>query len=142
MTKITKPRDSRQLAIQIAHLASNKLAENILILDMRKIDSAPADYFVICSALSTSQSKAIYEEIYITIKNMGIALPKTEGTESMDWIVLDYFDVVVHIMSVESRSYYKLERLWSDAKFQTIEDDKIVNFDRNSLKDIYLIPTV
>ncbi len=142
MAKITKPRDSRQLAIQIAHLASNKLAENILILDMRKIDSAPADYFVICSALSTSQSKAIYEEIYITIKNMGIALPKTEGTESMDWIVLDYFDVVVHIMSVESRSYYKLERLWSDAKFQTIEDDKIVNFDRNSLKDIYLIPTV
>jgi ribosome-associated protein len=142
LTKITKPRDSRQLAIQIAHLASNKLAENILILDMRKIDSAPADYFVICSALSTSQSKAIYEEIYITIKNMGIALPKTEGTESMDWIVLDYFDVVVHIMSVESRSYYKLERLWSDAKFQTIEDDKIVNFDRNSLKDIYLIPTV
>ena len=142
MAKITKPRESRQLAIQIAHLASNKLAENILILDMRKIDSAPADYFVICSALSTSQSKAIYEEIYITIKNMGIALPKTEGTESMDWIVLDYFDVVVHIMSVESRSYYKLERLWSDAKFQTIEDDKIVNFDRNSLKDIYLIPTV
>jgi len=142
LAKITKPRDSRQLAIQIAHLASNKLAENILILDMRKIDSAPADYFVICSALSTSQSKAIYEEIYITIKNMGIALPKTEGTESMDWIVLDYFDVVVHIMSVESRSYYKLERLWSDAKFQTIEDDKIVNFDRNSLKDIYLIPTV
>ncbi len=142
MTKITKPRDSRQLAIQIAHLASNKLAENILILDMRKIDSAPADYFVICSALSTSQSKAIYEEIYITIKNMGIALPKTEGTESMDWIVLDYFDVVVHIMSIESRSYYKLERLWSDAKFQTIENNKLVNFDRNSLKDIYLIPTV
>jgi len=60
----------------------------------------------------------------------------------MNWIVLDYFDVVVHIMSIESRSYYKLERLWSDAKFQTIEDDKIVNFDRNSLKDIYLIPTV
>jgi len=78
LTKITKPRDSRQLAIQIAHLASNKLAENILILDMRKIDSAPADYFVICSALSTSQSKAIYEEIYITLKNTGIELPKTE----------------------------------------------------------------
>ncbi|HRS02401.1 MAG TPA: ribosome silencing factor [Bacteroidota bacterium] len=142
MAKNTKPRNSRQLATQIAHLASNKLAENILILDLRKIDSAPADFFVICSALSTSQSKAIYEEIYITLKNTGIELPKTEGTELMNWIVLDYFDVVVHIMSIESRSYYKLERLWSDAKFQTIENDKLVNFNRNSLKDIYLIPTV
>lgn len=142
MAKITKPRNSRQLAVEIAHLASNKLAENILILDLRKIESSPADFFVVCSALSNTQSKAIFEEIYITLKNQDINLPKTEGTDSMDWVLLDYFDVVVHIMSVEARNYFKLERIWSDAKILTIENDEIVDFDKNLLKEIYLIPTV
>ncbi|MEN6511178.1 MAG: ribosome silencing factor [Chloroherpetonaceae bacterium] len=142
MAKITKPHNSRQLAVQIAHLASDKLAENILILDLRKIDSAPSDFFVICTALSTSHSKAIFEEIYVTLKNKDIDTPKTEGTDSMDWILLDYFDVVVHIMSVEARNYFKLERIWSDAKFLTIENDEIVDFDKNILKEIYLVPTV
>jgi ribosome-associated protein len=142
LAKITKPRNSRQLATQIAQLASNKLAENILILDLRKIDSSPADFFVICTALTNSQSKAIFEEIYTTLKSEGINIPKTEGTDSMDWILLDYFDVVVHIMSVSARNYFKLERIWSDAKIQTIEDDKIVDFDKNLLKEIYLVPTV
>lgn len=142
MAKIIKPRNSRQLAVQIAHLASNKLAENILILDLRKIESSPADFFVVCSALSKTQSKAIFEEIYITLKNLDINLPKLEGTDSMDWVLLDYFDVVVHIMSVEARNYFKLERIWSDAKILTIENDEIVDFDKNLLKEIYLIPTV
>jgi len=142
LAKITKPRNSRQLAVEIAHLASNKLAENILILDLRKIESSPADFFVVCSALSNTQSKAIFEEIYITLKNQDINLPKTEGTDSMDWVLLDYFDVVVHIMSVEARNYFKLERIWSDAKILTIENDEIVDFDKNLLKEIYLIPTV
>lgn len=143
MIKLIKPRTAKILAANIAKIAAEKLAHNILILDLTKIESAPADYFVICTANSTPQTKAIFDEIYYQIKSLDIPLPKTEGSDSMGWILLDYFDVVVHIMTETTRNYYKIEKLWSDAKFSTLDESgKLVNLNKEQIKQIFNAPSV
>ncbi len=143
MIKLTKPRTSRSLAITIAKIAQSKLATDILILDLRKIDSAPADFFVICTTNNPSQNKAVFEEIYYSIKQFDISMPRYEGLDSTEWAVLDYFDVVVNIMSEKARNYYRIEKLWSDAKFLTLnEDSEAVNYDKQNLKNLFLAPIV
>ncbi len=62
------------------------------------------------------------EEMISQTKNMGLDAPRTEGWDAMNWIILDYFDVVVHIMKKEARQFYKLEKLWGDAEMFTISD--------------------
>lgn len=143
MIKLTKPRTSRSLALTIAKIAQNKLATDILILDLRKIESAPADFFVICSTNNPIQAKAVFEEIYYQTKKFQSMPPRYEGLESMEWIVIDYFDVVVNIMSENARNYYKLEKLWSDAKFLTLnEEAKAIDYDKENLKNLFLAPMV
>ena len=143
MAKLIKPRSSKTLAINIAKIASEKLASTILILELKNVESAPADYFVICSTHSQPQTKSVFDEIYYQIKNLGITLPKIEGLDSLDWILLDYFDVVVHVMTEEARNFYKLEKLWSDAKFFTLdEENKPISFKRENLKKMFSAPTV
>jgi ribosome-associated protein len=143
LIKLTKPRTSKTLAINIAKIASAKLAETVLILELKNVESAPSDYFVICSTHSLPQTKAVFDEIYYQMKNLDVPLPKTEGIDSMEWILLDYFDVVVHVMTDEMRNYYKLEKLWSDAKFFTLdENDKPIIFKKEMLKKLFLAPTV
>lgn len=143
MIKLIKPRTAKILAANIAKIAAEKLAHNILILDLTKIESAPADYFVICTANSTPQTKAIFDEIYYQIKSLDIPLPKTEGLDSMEWILLDYFDVVVHIMTETTRNYYKIEKLWSDAKFSALDESgKLVNLNKEQIKQIFNAPSV
>lgn len=131
------------LAMNIAKIASAKLALDVLILELKNVESAPADYFVICSSQSQPQTKAIFDEIYYQIKNLEVPLPKTEGLDSMEWILLDYFDVVVHIMTKDLRNYYKLEKLWSDAKFFTLDEtEKPIIYKKELLKKMFLAPTV
>jgi len=143
LAKLIKPRSSKTLAINIAKIASEKLASTILILELKNVESAPADYFVICSTHSQPQTKSVFDEIYYQIKNLGITLPKIEGLDSLDWILLDYFDVVVHVMTEEARNFYKLEKLWSDAKFFTLdEENKPISFKRENLKKMFSAPTV
>lgn len=143
MIKLTKPRSSRSLAITIATIAQSKLATDILILDLRKVDTAPADFFVICSTTNPIQTKSVFEEIYYKIKSLDVPLPRFEGLESLEWVVIDYFDVVVNIMSENARNYYKLEKLWSDAKFLALDEkSQIVNFDKENLKTMFLAPTI
>lgn len=143
MIKITKPRSSRSLAITIAKIAQSKLATDILIMDLRKIESAPADFFVICSTNNPSQSKAVFDEIYYSTKKVQTTIPRYEGLDTMDWIVIDFFDVVVNIMSENARNYYRLEKLWSDAKFLTLnEESKAIDYDKDNLKNLFLAPMV
>jgi ribosome-associated protein len=143
LIKLIKPRSAKSLAATIAKIAAEKLASNILILDLTKVESAPSDFFVICTANSLPQTKAIFDEIYYQIKSLDIPLPKTEGLDSMEWILLDYFDVVVHIMTEITRNYYKIEKLWSDAKFYTLDDNsKIVSFSKEKVKQMFLAPSV
>jgi len=73
------------------------------------------DYFVICSGKTDRQIKSISDEIQKTLKENNIILHRIEGTPNGGWVLLDYFDFVVHIFNIKSREYYKLERLWRDA---------------------------
>lgn len=84
------------------------------MLDIREV-STIADYFVICSAESDRQIRAVVENIDEDIKKKTGVDPRVEGTPDTGWVVLDYGDVVVHVFSEEQREFYRLERLWSQA---------------------------
>ncbi|MFH1051713.1 MAG: ribosome silencing factor [bacterium] len=120
MQKIGKPRTTKGLAAFCGKIAVEKLATNVLILDLTAIDSAPTDYFVICTSNSEMQSKAITDEVNQKCRDMGIDKPRAEGLTTSYWVLLDFFDVVMHIMLPEARNFYQLEKLWGDAKFYTV----------------------
>ena len=94
-----------------------KKGNDIVRLDLRELNSSVSDYFIICSANSSTQVKAIAdsveEEIY---KNTKTDPWRKEGQESAEWIILDYFDIVVHIFKTEKREFYGIEDLWGDAQ--------------------------
>jgi len=108
--------DSRKLALLCREFADNKKAENIVILDVRKISSV-TDYFVIASGTSEPHLRAIVEEITGKVRDEGGQRPRAvDGTAHGAWVVLDYFDVIVHVMRQDVRERYDLESLWGDAK--------------------------
>lgn len=116
MKKASKKTNSLKQNIIDAIL--NKNGNNVLEIDLREIDSSIADFFIVCSGNSSTQVNAIAENIYKQVKDNLDELPKgTEGKENANWIVLDYFDIVVHIFQNETREFYQLEELWSDALF-------------------------
>ena len=91
--------------------------KNIVKLDLRMLGDSPADFFIICEGNSSTQVKAIAGNIQKRLKEeMGILPNHVEGTQSALWVCMDYFNIVVHIFHPESRSFYELEDLWSDAK--------------------------
>lgn len=98
----------------VVDLASDKLAGDIVMLDLRHI--APfADYFVIMSAESSRQIEALEEDITQSLKEAKVKPFHREGTASSGWVLLDFSDVIIHIFGSEQREYYELERLWSSA---------------------------
>ncbi|MBI5182628.1 MAG: ribosome silencing factor [Nitrospirae bacterium] len=97
-----------------ATAAKDKKAEDIVILDVRKISSI-TDYFIICTAASNKQLKAVYENIDRVISQAGEGLHHVEGLESARWTLIDSYDVIIHIFNADTREYYSLERLWGDA---------------------------
>ncbi len=108
--------DSKKLALLCRELADNKKAENLVVIDVRKLSSV-TDYFVIASGSSQPHLRAIVEEITSNLRDDHEMRPaRTDGTTSGSWVVLDYFDVIVHVMHAETRARYDLEGLWGDAK--------------------------
>lgn len=103
-----------------ARVAQSKLAHDLLILDLTNIESAPAEFFVLASCDSVAQLRAVTEAIDEQCKQLGMGDPRIHGKSSESWVVLDYFDVVVHVMTTEARAFYTLERLWGDADMYTI----------------------
>lgn len=92
-------------------------AEEIIELDLRNIDEAITDYFIICHGTSNTQVGALSDSVFKKIKDeLGLFPKAQEGKVSGNWIILDYFDVVVHIFHKEAREFYQLEELWNDAK--------------------------
>src|SRR5215813_9975818 len=107
--------DSRKLALLCRELADNKKAEDIVILDLRELSSV-TDYFVIASGSSEPHLRAIVEEITDKLREDYHLRPKAiDGTLHAAWVVLDYFDVIVHVMRGDIREKYDLETLWGDA---------------------------
>jgi len=96
-------------------LVAGKLAEDVLLLDVRPI-SGVTDYFVICSAGSERQVKAIHDEVLTKLRETGSRALHSEGTSGSGWILMDYGSVVLHIFSPTVRRYYDLEELWREAK--------------------------
>ena len=93
-----------------------KKGEQIISLDLRKIPEAVADFFIICEAASTTQVKAIADSVEEEVRKNCDELPyKHEGRQTYQWVLIDYVNVVVHVMLPENRRFYKLEDMWSDA---------------------------
>lgn len=113
--------ENLELAQLIAEQCFNKKGYNVKILDLRNI-ALFADYFVICSADSDIQVKAIADDIDDNLSKRGIKCWHREGMKALQWVLLDYVDVVVHIFRKEFREYYNLERLWGDAPSWEVED--------------------
>jgi ribosome-associated protein len=107
--------DSRKLALLCRELADNKKAQDIVVLDVREISSI-TDYFVIVSGTSEPHLRAISEEIIGKLREQQQLRPRAvDGTFQAAWLVLDYFDVIVHILRTDVREHYDLESLWRDA---------------------------
>lgn len=107
--------DSKKLALLCRELADNKKAENIVVLDVGEISSI-TDYFVIVSGTSEPHLRAISDEIIDKLRDEHQIRPRAvDGTLQTAWLVLDFFDVIVHIMRADVRERYDLESLWGDA---------------------------
>ena len=116
--------NAKSLALRCRELADNKKAADIVVLDVRKISSI-TDYFVIATGTSEPHLRAIVEEIRDTLHQECTLHPRaTDGTWQTAWIVLDYFDVIVHVMRAEVREHYDLEGLWGDAPRVRIRSKK------------------
>ena len=111
--KLTK---SSKIIKTIIHAIQEKKGENIVSLDLRKIPEAVTDFFIICEASNNIQLKAIadFVEEYVKLK-CGESPYKHEGRQAQQWILIDYVNVVVHVMLPEPRKFYQLEEMWSDA---------------------------
>ncbi len=113
VTRLTK---NSKILKSIIKAIQDKKGEGIVSLDLRKIHEAVADFFVICQASSTTQVKAIADAIEVEVKAELDENPyRHEGQQSAQWILIDYVNVVVHIMQPETRKFYRLEEMWSDA---------------------------
>ncbi len=113
--------ESKDLAKLIANYSLEKKAEDVIILNLKGITTI-TDYFVICSADSAPQVKAITDNIIEKLKEQKIKVWHTEGYESLKWVLLDLVDVVVHVFQPETRDFYGLEKLWGDAEITKVED--------------------
>jgi ribosome-associated protein len=108
--------DSKKLALLCREYADNKKAENIAVLDMAEVSSI-TDYFVIASGSTEPHLRAISDEIRDKLQKEHDLQPRAvDGSLQAAWIVLDYFDVIVHVMRTDLRQRYDLEGLWGDAK--------------------------
>lgn len=109
--------ESEVLARLAAKAIDDKKGFDTVILDLKGVQSAPANYFVICSGNVPSHTSAISDGVFETIKKAtGIGPYRVEGYNNAEWILMDYFDVVVHVFLKDKRSHYRLEELWADGQ--------------------------
>ena len=110
-----------QMTLEIAELASDRKALEIVQLDLRSMIGY-TDYFVICTGRTDRQAKAIHDGIHAGMKSKHGLLPRrVEGLSEGRWILMDYLDVVVHVFTPETREYYRLEQLWGEAPVLAVD---------------------
>lgn len=112
---------TKTLAKKIARFALSRKAHDVTIMDLRKLTDM-TDFFVICSADSDVQVKAVADAIAEGTGNIGVDAWHSEGLTHRQWVLLDYVDVVVHIFHKEVRRFYGLDKLWGDAVIEVVED--------------------
>jgi ribosome-associated protein len=120
VTRLTKK--SRLFKTAVNAILEKK-GENVVSLDMRKIPEAVADFFLICEASNPTQVKAIADFVQDEVKRVCGEIPhKHEGYQNAKWILVDYVNLIVHVMQTEPRGFYQLEEMWSDAPLELHKD--------------------
>ncbi|MBT4148819.1 MAG: ribosome silencing factor [Candidatus Marinimicrobia bacterium] len=119
---------SSDLAAQISNFALDKKAENVISINVMNLTSF-TDQFVICSADTDIQVKAIADTIRKSTDHKPIRI---EGYEQLNWVLLDYIDVIVHIFKTTERNYYNIEKLWADAPIIEYNDEDFISIKSNS----------
>ena len=113
LTRLTR---SSKIFKTIVHAIHEKKGQNVVSLDLKKIPEAVADFFIICEATNPNQLRAIADSIEFEVKeNLGEVAYKHEGRQGEQWVLIDFVDIVIHIMLPETRKFYQLEEMWSDA---------------------------
>lgn len=107
--------EAAALARRAVTVAEDKQAHDIVMLDLRGLTTI-ADYFVVCTAESERQIRAVTAAIDEELVKSGARNPKTEGSAETGWVLLDFSDVIIHVFSPEQREFYRLERLWKQAQ--------------------------
>ncbi|HEX8326148.1 MAG TPA: ribosome silencing factor [Hymenobacter sp.] len=114
--------DSDTLADLVVRGMQDKKASDIVVLNLKELKNAVADYFIICSANSDTQLEAVARSVEEEIEKVTGESPwQTEGRTNREWVLLDYVDVVVHVFLRDRRKFYALEELWGDADISYIE---------------------
>ena len=122
MTEVQATLDSDITKEYVVNGMLEKKALDIVVLDLKKVTNAVADYFVICTGNSDSQIDAITDSVEEEVfKASGLHPWRKEGKEGREWMLIDFVDVVVHIFRKEKREFYALEKLWGDATIITID---------------------
>jgi len=122
VTRLTK---SSKIIKTIINAIRDKKGENIISLDLRKVNEAVADFFIVCEASNQPQVRAIAESVQQEVKKKCDEGPyHHEGSQKLSWVLIDYVNVVVHVMLSDTRKFYKLEEMWSDALVQEHEIEK------------------
>lgn len=125
MAKKRKDGSSKKLCDAIVKGMVEKKAADILVMDLRKVKNAVADFFVICSGGSDKQldaiTQSIDEEVFKAVKENPWHV---EGKNNKEWMLLDYFDVVAHVFRKDKRDFFALEKLWGDAEITEIDANK------------------
>ena len=121
--------DTKDLNIQdklslILEAIKEKQGKQIVSINLTKVHNSISDYFVICHGESTTQVNAIAEGVQEKVKKeAGVMAHHVEGKNNSQWILIDYFDTLVHIFLEEKRSFFNLEELWADGEIERIEDE-------------------
>ncbi|MBP3762700.1 MAG: ribosome silencing factor [Bacteroidales bacterium] len=124
---MTNQRDKEALVLArlAAQILDEKKAEAVRILDLRQVQGAPCEYFVIASGNVPSHVSALSDAVHEAVKKAtGQGPHKVEGYQNAEWILMDYFDVVVHIFQNEKRAFYRLDELWSDGQEVDVRTEK------------------
>ena len=108
---------SNELITNIINSIEEVKGEEVILIDMKKIDNSPCDYFIICDGSSNTQVNAIVSKIKRNVSKLLSEKPlNIEGLENCKWVLIDYINIVVHVFQKEIRNYYNIESLWGDAK--------------------------
>jgi len=119
--------ESRKLAERIAELAADKLAVDVVVIDLHDVIGY-TDFFVICSGNTDRQTKAIHDAVHKGLKDEHGLLPRrVEGASEARWILMDYLDVVVHVFTPETRDFYRLEALWGEVPRREFDPQELLD---------------
>ena len=124
MTRAVTTVNSKELSQIAIQGIQEKKGKQICCLNLKEIENAVSDYFVICQGDSNTQVNAIAESVIKEVEEATGDRPwQTEGFKNAEWILIDYADVVIHVFQKQAREFYNLEGLWADAEITTIEDE-------------------